>query len=111
MPPGYDFVTHSLLPDSGMDALLEGGLATLHQDGSWCLAVVAGSRNVTFIAWPENFTLVLSDDGKFEVHGDGKVLRQGEVVRLGGGEVTAGIRHSTEGACESSHYFAVQSLP
>ena len=113
VPPGYDFATHSLPPGSGMDALLEGGLAILHQDspGSWCLAVVGASRTITFVAWPERFTMVFTKDDKVEVHGDGKVLRQGDDVRLGGGEVTAGIHHSTPGACASSHYFAVQSLP
>ena len=113
VPPGYDFVTHSLPGDSGMAALLEGGLVIAHDDAAdaWCLGVVAGSRNFTFVAWPEHFKLVLSDDGKVEVHGGGKVMRQGDEVRLGGGEVTTGIHHSTQGACESSHYFAVQSLP
>ena len=113
VPPGYDLATHSLPPGSGMDALLEGSLAILHQDspGSWCLAVVAGSRMVTFVAWPEHFKLVLSDDGKVAVHGAGKELRLGDEVRLGGGEVSTGIHHSTPGACKSSYYFAVQSLP
>lgn len=113
VPAGYDFVTHSLPSGSGMAALLEGGLAITRDEaaGAWCLVVVQGSRNVTDVAWSERFRLILSDDGTIAVHGDGKVLRQGEEVRLGGGEITTGIRHSIQGACKSSHYFAVQSLP
>lgn len=113
VPAGYDFVTHSLPSSPQMAALLEGSLAITGGPtfGGYCLVVVEGSRAVTFVAWPERFTLVLSGDGKVEVHGDGKVLRQGEEVRLGGGEITGGVRHSIQGACQYSHYFAAESFP
>ena len=113
VPTGYDFVTHSLPSGSGMDALLEGTMAVTGgaENGVVCLLVVRGSRDITYVAWPEHFTLVLASDGTVEVRGDGKVFRQGEEVRFGGGEITAGVHHSIPGACQNPSYFAVQSFP
>jgi hypothetical protein len=113
VPPGYDFVTHSLPSGSSMAAMLPGVLAITKDEasGAWCLVVVTGSRDVAYVAWPGQFRLVPSGDGRVEVHGGGRVFRQDEEVRLGGGEIAAGIRHSIQGACRSSHYFAVQSFP
>ena len=113
VPAGYDFITHSLPSGSAMDALLEGTMAVTGgaENGAVCLLVVRGSRDVTFVAWPEHFTLKLASDGTVEVHGDGNVVRQGNEVRFGGGEVTDGVRHSIPGACQNPSYFAVQSFP
>jgi hypothetical protein len=65
----------------GADALLEGTLAL---SGN-CLVVVRGSYDVTLVVWPDRFSLVHGPNG-LEVHGNGQILRQGETVRLGGGE-------------------------
>ena len=113
VPAGYDFITHSLPTGPTMTALLEGTLAISGgpTNGSTCLLVVRGSLDVTLVAWPERFRLVLGNDGKVEVHGDGKVFRQGEEVRLGGGETSSGVRHSISGACQGSYYFAAESFP
>ena len=96
-----------------MDAILEGSLAITGgpATGGYCLLVVRGSHDVSSVAWPERFTLVLAGDGKVEVHGDGMVFRQGDEVRFGGGQITGGVHHSIQGACHDSHYFAVQSFP
>jgi len=113
VPAGYDFVTHALQFGSEPAALLEGTLAVTDRPatGGICLLVVRGSRDVTFVAWPERFTLVLASDGKVEVRGNGRTLRQGDPVQLGGEEISDSIEHSIPGACQAPSYFAVTSFP
>jgi hypothetical protein len=117
VPAGYDFITHSLPigPTSpAMAAAVEGTLARTGQSvsGGHCLVVVDGSYDVTIIAWPEQFTLILAGNGRFEVHGAEKVLRQGDHVRLGGGFIDAGfVRHSLQGVCQADRYFAAETFP
>jgi hypothetical protein len=117
VPAGYDFVTHSLPngPTSpAMTAAVEGTLARTGESvtGGHCPVVVGGSHDATIVAWPEQFTLVVSSDGRFEVHGAEKVLRQGDHVRLGGGFIDASfVHHSIQGACQDARYFAAETFP
>jgi hypothetical protein len=114
VPAGFDFITHTLPSRPTMTAAVEGTLVRTGGSfpGGYCLLLVRGSRDLTFVAWPDRFVLVLTSPGKFEVRGDGKVLRQGDEVRLGGGYIDASfVRHSIPGACQAASYFAAESLP
>jgi hypothetical protein len=112
VPRGYDFITHSLPGSSAMTALLEGSLAiTLEPGGVHCLVVVGGSRDVTFVAWPDSFAMVMAGDGTVEVTGDGRVFRLGDEVRFGGGEIADRVHHSIPGACQTENYFAAETFP
>ena len=93
-----------------MAAAVDGTLA-ISSDGAHCLVIVGGSRDVTMVAWPQRFSMVLAPDGKVEIRGDGMVFRQGEEVRLGGGEIKDGVHHSIEGACIADRYFAAETFP
>ena len=117
VPEGYDFITHSLPIGPGhptMTAAVEGTLARTGESvqGGHCIVVVGGSFDVTLVAWPAEFTLVLAANGQFEVRGAAKVLKQGEHVRLGGGYIDASyVHHAIPGACQDSRYFAAESFP
>lgn len=117
VPAGYDFITHSLptSPSSPtMTAAVEGTLARTGESvsGGHCIVVVGGSYDVTLVAWPAEFTLIQAADGTFEVHGAGKVLRQGDHVRLGGGFIDASlVHHAIPRACQDSRYFAAETIP
>jgi hypothetical protein len=89
-PPGVTFPRRD--PPEGlyqeMAALLIGELVEI--DG--CLRVCIGADDPgVLVVWPYDHTVTLDEGGLLVVHdGSGKaVIREGEVVQMGGGEVPA----------------------